>query len=499
MKKLIESILAKVEKSVDKLPDPFFLFLGLAFLVIIISYLASLVQFQASNPTNGEPIHVVNLLSKTGIQRMLTNATANFMNFPPLGIVLITIIGIGIAEKSGFFKTSLLTLTASVPKKLIAPVLILISVNGSLMADSGVVLLPPLGAMLFASYGRHPIAGLLASFAAVCGGFSASFFITALDPLLSSFTDLAAKSIDPTYDVFPTANYYFMVASVFVVTAVCWYVTDKIVEPALQNTETKTVDDESEKPNPNARKAFLYGIGSVLVMSLLVLWAVLPDEGVLRDDAGTMKPLFRSIVTILMIMFAVSGIVYGYVAKTINNSKDIVRMSNEMMGTMGSYIVLVFAIGQFIAYFNDSNLGLIIAVKGAEFLRELDLGRELILLSFLFFSMIVNIFISSASAKWALLASVFVPMFMLLGISPESTQMMYRIGDSVTNFITPLFPYFPILIVFAKQFAPEITFGKLISLLLPYSFALAIIWGIMAAIWVFAGIPLGPQAPVFLD
>ncbi|MBE2187945.1 MAG: AbgT family transporter [Candidatus Kapabacteria bacterium] len=212
-----------------------------------------------------------------------------------------------------------------------------------------------------------------------------------------------------------------------------------------------------------------------------------------------MKPLFRSIVTILMIMFAVSGIIYGYAAKTINNSKDIVRMSNDMMGTMGSYIVLVFAIGQFIAYFNDSNLGLIIAVKGAELLQELDLGRELILLSFLFFSMLVNIFISSASAKWALLASVFVPMFMLLGISPESTQMMYRIGDSVTNFITPLFPYFPILIVFAKQFSPEITFGKLISLLLPYSFALALIWGLMAALWVFAGIPLGPEAPVFLD
>lgn len=499
MNKILSTFLLKIEKSIDKLPDPFFLILYLAFLVLILSYITSEINFNAYHPITGEEIQVVNLLTKQGFQSILINATSNFINFPPLGIVLVTIIGIGIADKSGFFKTSILTLTSTVTKKYISPVLVLISVNGSLMGDSGVILLPPLGAMLFASFGRHPIAGLLAAFAAVCGGFSASFLITALDPLLSSFTDVAAKVIDPSYEVFPTANYYFMIVSVILVTLVCWYVTDKIVEPRLKDTPITDINESLEIPQGKARSAFYWSIGSVIVASLIILLMFIPTDGLLRDDEGTIKPLYRSIVTLLMILFALGGIVYGYIVGTIKNTKDIVKMSTDVMNSMGGYIVLVFILGQFIAYFNESNLGLILAIRGAEMLKSLDLSKELMLILFLFFSMLVNIFISSASAKWAILASIFVPMFMLLGISPESTQMMYRVGDSVTNFITPLFPYFPILIVFAKKFSPDITFGKIISMLQPYSIFLTIFWALMALIWLLTGIPLGPNAPAFLD
>jgi aminobenzoyl-glutamate transport protein len=490
-----------VERSIDKLPDPFFLFGILALLVIIASFIGDLFSLSAVHPATGETINVINLLSKNGISKALTEAVSNFVNFPPLGVVLVTVIGIGVADKSGFFQASIKQITQIVPKTFVAIVFIFISVNSSIMADSGVVLMPPLGAMVYAGLGRHPLLGLIAGFVAVSGGFSANIAITGLDPLLSGLSDPAAKLIDPNYNVLPTGNYYFMFFSTFVVTFIVNFVTNKIVEPRLSGIRfiSNTSHNLSEPLDKSQKRALNYTYLSFVIFIIICGILVIPEKAILKDQTGSILPFYKSIIVLLMFGFFLCGVVYSYSIKLMKSSKDIVQMSNSMMNTMGAYIVLSFIIAQFISYFNWSNLGLVTAIHGADFLKNLGLTGSPLVISFLIFSMILNIFIASASAKWAILSTVFVPMFMILGLPPEVTQGIYRVGDSVTNFVTPMFPYFPIVIVFAKEISPELTFGKLISILLPYSFYLVLFWGALLVIWIFVGIPMGPGVPAFLD
>jgi aminobenzoyl-glutamate transport protein len=501
-KSLTERYLDFVERGVDRLPDPFFLFAILAVIVLILSYIGNYFSVSAVHPGTGDNIHVVNLISKSGISRVLTDAVANFVNFPPLGVVLVTVIGIGVADKSGFFKSALTQLTQIVPKPLITLLFIFLSINSSIMADSGVVLMPPLGALLYAGIGKHPLAGLAAGFVGVSGGFSANIAITGLDPLLSGLTDPAAKLIDSAYNVFPTANYYFMFVSTFLVTFVINFVTNKIIEPRIKNisisSKSLSFGNELVSLDKTDKKALILSYISGAIFLAAVAFMTIPQNGLLRDENGSLLPFYKSIIMLLMLGFFICGSVFGFASKKVTTGSQLIKMSSDMMNTMGGYIVLSFIIAQFIAYFNWSNLGLVTAIKGADFLKNAGLTGVPLVGGFLLFTMIINIFISSASAKWAVLSTVFVPMFMLLGLPPEVTQGIYRVGDSVTNFVTPMFPYFPIIIVFAKEISPEITFGKLISILVPYSFALSIIWGIFLILWIFIGIPMGPDVPAFL-
>ncbi|MBX3042922.1 MAG: AbgT family transporter [Candidatus Kapabacteria bacterium] len=501
--KFTERYLNFIEKSVDRLPDPFFLFAILALLVILASYIGDMSDLFAIHPGTGQRIDVINLISKENIARMFTDSVVNFVNFPPLGVVLVMVIGIGIADKTGFFKVAIGAFSQFVPPRFIALLFIFLSVNSSVMADSGVVLMPPLGAMVFAGIDRHPLAGLAAGFVGVCGGFSASVVITGLDPLLASLTEPAAKLIDAEYQVFPTANYYFMAFSTFFVTIIINYITNNIVEPRVKDIEVSgtylNLDRTIEKPDATQRRALLHSLISMIIFTVIILLMTIPESGILRDKAGNLLPFYRSIIFLIMVGFFVAGTVYGISAKVISSGKELVKMSSDMMNTMGGYIVLSFIIAQFIAYFNWSNLGIVTAIKGADFLRDSGFTGVPLVAGFLVFSMVINIFIASASAKWAILSTVFVPMFMLLGMPPEVTQAIYRVGDSVTNFITPMFPYFPIIIVFAREISKEITFGKLVSLLVPYSIALSIIWGIILVLWVLFGIPMGPGVPSSLN
>lgn len=500
---ITERYLDFVEKSINRLPDPFFLFGALALIVIALSFVGEYFNVAAKLPVSGEEIKVVSLLTNKGISRMFTDMVANFMNFPPLGVVLAMVIGIGVADKSGFFRTAIGGISQIVPARYISLMFIFLSVNSSIMADSGVVLMPPLGALIYAGIGRHPIAGLAAGFVGVCGGFSANIFITGLDPLLAGLTEPAAKLIDPNYVVYPTANYYFMAFSVFVITLVISYVTNKIIEPRIKdisfNSSALSLSEGISVPNKIERKAFQRALLALFAFVVVIMLMTLPDNSIFRDDLGNPMPFFRSIIVLLMIAFFIVGTVYGYSAGTIKSGKQLVGMSSDLMNTMGGYIVLSFIIAQFIAYFNWSNLGIVSAIKGAYFLKDFGFTGTPLVIAFLIFSLTINIFIASASAKWAILSTVFVPMFMILGLPPEVSQAVYRVGDSVTNFITPMFPYFPIVIVFAKEISPELSFGKLVSILVPYSIILTIVWGAILVLWIAFGIPMGPGVPTFIE
>ncbi len=494
-------ILGSIERFVNFLPDPVILFALLALIVIILSSILSAAGVSVVHPGTGKVITVKNLLNAEGLRYMLTTAVPNFIEFPPLGIVLAAIIGIGVADRSGFLAAALKSSVLMVPKKLVVPALVFASVNASIIADAGIVVLPPLGALLFMSMNRHPIAGLSAAFVGVVGGFSANLMITALDPLLAGFTQSAAQMIDKSYIVYPTANYYFMLASVIPVTIICTFVTTKIVEPNLGPWNKEKYNGGSgdiiHETTPTERKALRAASFTFIALIAVTLFAIFPANGFLRDDSGSLIPFYRSIISIIIIIFLFSGIVYGVVAKKIRSTKDLAKMLAESMSTMGAYIVLAFVAGQFIAYFGRSNLGIITAVKGAEFLKGIGLEGISLVIGFLIFSLIINMFIASASAKWAVLSAVFVPMLMLMGYSPETTQLIYRVGDSTTNMITPLLPYFPVIMAFARKYDPDITFGRLLSILTPYSFALFIIWGIFLVLWIMLKIPLGPDVPIF--
>ncbi|MFA7325707.1 MAG: AbgT family transporter [Candidatus Kapaibacterium sp.] len=496
---LIFSFLKRVEKVSDKLPNPFFLFIILALFTILLSVLFSLLGTSVVHPVTNETIVVKSILSVDGLREVLTSAVKNFINFPPLGVVLATMFGIIVAEKSGLFEATLKYTISKVPDSLVVFTIVFVSVNSSLIADAGLIVLPPLAGLTYRAIGKNPLAGVITSFAAINGGFSANLLITALDPLLSGLTHQAAQTIDSSYNVYPTANYYFMIVSTFLVAIVCTVVNNKIVEPRLGKYKPDITDDvKNESSFIIHKKALFYSY--LLFFALLIVIAALsiPENAFFRDENGELTYLFKSIIPIIILIFFFPGLVYGKISGTIKSSSDIVDMLNSGMGTMASYIVLAFAAGQFLHYFNWSELDMVIAVKGAGFISNIGLSGLPLFLTFLVFSMLLNLSISSASAKWAILAPVFVPMFMILGITPEATQLIYRIGDSTTNMITPLLPYFPLLIVFAQKFKKDVSMGELISSLLPFSIALFLAWSLLLGVWYIFNFQIGPNVSFFL-
>lgn len=494
---------AKVERIGNRLPDPVTLFLLMTMGVVLVSVVfagtsAEVIQRSGEAETK----EVLSLLSAEGIRWMFMEAVNNFIGFAPLGPVLTVMIGIGIAERTGFISMGLRLLVGAVPPSMITATLVFASVMSSMVADAGYVVLTPLGALLFAGLGRHPLAGLAAAYAGVSGGFSANLLITGLDPMLARLTGQAAQSLDPAYAVNATANYYFMVVSTILVTVVGTLVTTRIVEPMLGPWDRSKASVEIAEPDePDAREKRAFGISmgvAGVIGALLSLLAILPTSP-LRDAiepgqpaVDMLAPFFESIEVLIFLLFIVPGIVYGALTGSIRNDKDAADLAASSMASMGPYIVLAFISGQFVAYFNWTNLGSVTAVKGADVLASIGLTGIPLLLAFMVVSSIMNIFVGSASAKWAFMAPIFVPMLMMMGFSPEATQAAYRIGDSITNIITPLMPYLPIIIVFARRYDKDSGIGSILSAMLPYSIALAIAWTIMLIVWLTLGLPLGP-------
>ena len=492
-------LLGWVERAGNRLPDPATIFVGLGVLTLLASTLAARAGLSVAHPATGTPVVAVDLLSRDGLRMVLTGVVTNFTTFAPLGTVLIVMLGIGIAERTGFLAAALAASVRGVPPRLVTPAVVLAGLNSHVAADAGYVVLTPLAAAVFAALGRHPLAGVAAVFAGVAGGFSANLALSALDPMLAGLTQEAARLVDPTYTVAVTANYWFLAASVPLLTVVAWLVSDLVVEPRLGPWRpAPDVGPPALRPLGALERRGLRAAGlALLAVVAIVLVLVVPAGAPLRDpETGGPKPFFDALVPLLALAFAAMGAAYGVVVGTLRSDRDAARMMAEAMAAMGAYVVLACFAGQFVAWFRQSELGLIVAVAGAGALRAAGLAGAPLMVAVVLLVMLIDLVMASASAKWAALAPVLVPMLMTLGWSPEVTQALYRVGDSVTNTVTPLNPYFPVVIVAVRRWAPEVGLGTLLAAMAPYAVAFALAWTAMLVAWVLAGVPVGPGAPL---
>jgi len=492
-----------VEVIGNRLPHPATLFAGLAFLVVILSWLAHLAGTSAAHPVDGYIIQSKNLLSGEGIRWIYENILQNFLRFPPLGYVLVVMIGIGVAEGSGLFATMIRALVLGAPKRLITGAIVLAGIISHLAAEAGYVILIPLGAMIFHALGRHPMAGLAAAFVGVSGGFGASFFIGSIDPILAGISESAAQMIIPEMVVNPAVNYYFMIVSSFVVLGVGVYVTEKVVEPRLGPYQGTAERMPIVQLTDMERRGLRNAGWALLVTLILLAITVIPENGIFRDpDTGDVlhSPFFRGIIIGILLMFFFPGLAYGITVGTIKNDKDVAGHLSKSMSTMGSYIVLVFFAAQFVYFFNYSNLGIIFAIKGANTLQSIGLTGIPLIVGFVMLSAFINMFMGSASAKWAIMAPVFIPMLMLIDppYHPGLTQAAFRIGDSFTNLITPMMSYFALIVTFAEKYDKRYGIGTIISTMLPYTIFLGIFWTALLVVWMLLGLPLGPDGPIHI-
>lgn len=498
--KLSDKILNFIEKTGNALPHPVTLFAICAGLVLLISALGSYFDWSVAHPATKEIVKVENLLTLDGLHRIMLQLVPNFTSFAPLGIVLVAMLGIGVAEQSGLINSSIKLVVLYSPKKLLTFTIVLAGILSNIASDAGYVLLIPLAGVIFIAAGRHPIAGMVAAFAGVSGGFSANLSISTLDPMLSGLSQEAARILDPNVEVLATANYYFMAASTFIIAITGTWITEKIVEPRL-GKYTQKEEAKTEKMSANEKKGLLWAGIIFFIFVIVILIGIVPETGFLRDHTNNnsilTSPLIKGIITVIFLMFVSTGIAYGIGSGKFKNDSDIIAGMESSMKAMALYIVLAFFAAQFVSYFNWSRLGIIIAVNGAEFLMALKLGLIPLVILFVLMSGVFNLFIGSASAKWALLAPIFVPIFMILGFSPELSQTVYRIGDSTTNIISPMMSYFALIIAFIRKYEPKAGIGTIVSLMIPYSIGFLIIWTILLIIWIEFGIPLGPGAGIF--
>lgn len=502
-KNLFQRFLDFVEVAGNKLPHPATLFAILALLVLALSAILQPLNISVENPGDpGETVEIKNLLNGEGVRYILESMTDNFIGFAPLGVVLVTMLGIGVAERTGLISALLRGFVLAIPNRFITLGIVFAGIMSSVASDAGYVVLPPLGALIFAALGRHPLAGLAAAFAGVSGGFSANLFLSGTDVLLGELTIAGAAIIDPAYaeQMNIAMNYGFIAASVLILTLVGGWVTEKIVEPRLGTYKGEAKED-IKGISALEKKGLVWSGISFVITLILAFLLVLPENAPMRGegsgmDAIIMSPFMSSLVPIIAILFLVPGLMYGIITKEIKNDKDVAAQMSDTMASMGMFIVLAFTAGQFVAYFNESNMGLIIGVYGADFLNSVNFTGVGLILLFILIAAFINIFIGSASAKWAMMAPIFVPIMMQLGYAPEFTQMAYRIADSSTNIISPLMTYFAIIIAFAQKYDKKMGIGTLVSTMLPYSIFFLIGWTIMLLIWMLIGIPLGPNGPI---
>lgn len=498
-KKIFTNSLNYIEVIGNKFPHPATLFALLALIVVIVSWISHLLSIQAIHPVEKTLIQVNSLLSGDGIRWMYSNIVTNFINFPPFGLALVVMIGIGVAEGSGLFNALIRSLLLNTPRKLITGSIVFAGIISHVASEVGYVVLIPLGALIFHALGRHPMAGLAAAFCGVSGGFGANFLIGLNDSVLSGLTQAAAQILDPTLTISPAVNLYFMFASAILIVLIGTWITEKIVEPRLGiykgEVKKMSIDRVSHLEKKGLKWAGFIFLITILLLSLMVI----PNNGMLRDPEThsiLKSPFFDGLITAILVFFFIPGMIYGFVTGTIKNDKDAVNSMIKSMSGMANYIVLVFFAAQFIYFFRYSNLGLILAIKGAESLKNIGLTGIPLIIAFVLFSSLINVFMGSASAKWAIMAPVFIPMFMILGFHPGLTQAAYRIGDSVTNLITPMMSYFALIVAFSQKYDEKYGIGTIISTMIPYTILFTIFWIIFLILWMLIGLPVGPDGPL---
>ena len=494
----MDRFLDRIERTGNRLPDPAMLFVYCLGLALVLSALFSMVNFDYINPRTGEALQVNNLLDATYLVELFASMVSTFTSFAPLGMVLAAVMGVGIAESSGYINIALKKMIRVTPDKMLAPAVVFIGAVSSIATDAGYVLVIPIGAIIFRAAGRHPLAGLAAAFAGVSGGFSAGLLPSALDPLLQSFTQSAAQIFDPDYQMNPLANFYFTFCSTFLVTLMGWFVTERIVEPHLQSVEVSEEQAEVEDMSSyTAHENRAFKVSSLVLLGMAAaLFAIcLPETSPMRAADGTLtafsSPLMRSIVPLIFIFFMIPGVIYGRMTGTFKNHRDVIGNMGGSMKTMSSYIVMAFFCSQFLKAFGDSNLGTLLALSGADLLETLNLPGQVTIVGIILLTAVVNLCVGSASAKWAIIGPIFVPMLMAVGISPELAQAAYRIGDSSSNIITPMMSYYPLIIVFTQRYVKNAGIGTVASMMMPYSIVFMIGWTAFLLLFWALGLPLG--------
>ncbi len=483
--------LSYIEKAGNKLPDPASLFVVGTVIVFILSMIVANLGWVTIDP-KGNTINAFNLVSSDGIWWLLSTMVDNFIRFPPLGIVLVGMLGIGLAEKTGFIPALLQYAITHVHLKLLTPATMLLGILSSIALDAGYVVLIPIAAALYIAAGRSPLTGIAVSFAGVSAGFSANFFITALDPLLAGFTQSGAQIIDSSYQVAVTGNWWFMIVSTIILTLVGWLITDRFVEPSIQGVANQNLKSDFTQLENKELRALKYSVLSVILLLVLYLIAITYSGGPLFGIGKRFDRWIEVTVPLLFISFFIPGIIYGILVDNIKSDRDIAGILGDVMSRLGPYIVLAFFAAQFIAAFNQSGLGQMLAIAGGQFLRDLMVPEATLLSCFILMVVMINLIIGSASAKYAFFAPVFVPMLMQIGISPELTQAAYRVGDSVSNVITPMNPYMIIIIMEVRKYVHGSGLGTVVAMMLPYTIGFLIIWLLLLIIWVQTGLPLGP-------
>jgi aminobenzoyl-glutamate transport protein len=444
---------------------------------------------------------VINQLSGKSFAAFMAAMVTNFTHFHPVGVVLVAMLGIGIAEHTGFINAGLRAMMAVTARWLLTPMVIAVGIMSHVAADAGYVLVIPLGGVIFYAAGRHPLAGIAAAFAGVSGGFSANFVPSSLDPLLQGISQAGAQILDPSITLNPLNNYFFTMSSSVLIIGLGWYLTDRVVEPRLQSS--KLDGDLHDLPTmqglkPEERKGLRMSLVAMLIGILLLVLSSLPDTSAWRSPDGALTagtaPLMQSIVPLIFMLFLLPGVVYGITAGTVKSSRDVIAGMTKAMTSMAYYLVIMFFIAQFIYAFGQSNLGVLLALEGAAVLKAMAMPSAITIIGVIILTTFINLFIGSSSAKWALLAPILVPMLMQLGISPDFAQAAYRVGDSSTNIITPLMPYFPLVVVYCQRYVKSTGIGTVTAMMLPYSVTFLVVWTTYLLLYWAVGLPLGLQA-----
>ncbi|MFP5098846.1 AbgT family transporter [Staphylococcus equorum] len=499
---LINRFLNIVEKVGNRLPDPSILFFLMCVGLAILTWVVSLFQISVKHPGTGDTIAIKSILSKDGLSMILNDAIKNFSEFPALGLVLAVMLGIGVAEKTGYFDKLMIQVVHKAPKNFIVPVIIIIGIIGNAAGDAAPIVLPPLAAMVFIKLGYHPIAGLAMAYASALGGFSANVMIGMSDALLYAFTKPATSIVSDSVHVNVAMNWYFIAASVLVLLPSVYWVTMRFVIPRLGKYDDSNsaiqADDSNSKLTPQENRAVFWANISFFVLIVLLIILAIPQHSFLRNaNTGSLlndAPIINGVGLIILVLFLVPGLVYGIMVKEFKNSKDLGKMLADSMSSMGSFIVIVFFAAQLLAFLEWSNLGIIVAVKGASILQGQN--GVVLILGIILLSALINLLIGSASAKWGILAPIFIPMLIIVGFHPALTQMLYRIGDSISNPITPMMPYLPLLLSYAQKYDNDMKLGSLLSSLMPYTIILSIVWPLFMITWYLLGWPLGPGSPL---
>lgn len=468
---LIDKLLNAFEIIGNKLPDPTTIFLVLCFIILGLSFILNSMGISAQHPTTKEMIYIENLISSQNLKQLLIDMVKVFQTYPPLGVVLVAMIGIGLAEKTGFLETLLILMIRKVPKKFIYFTVIMSGMIFTGIGDAGFVILPPLAAIIFLNIGKNPIIGVLLAYASAAIGFCSGLFVSLNDILLTSFTIPAAQLLVPNFEKSPAMTIYFNTANFLLQVVIITWVTIKFIEPRFSSYEGEK--EERGEITIEEKNGFKYGIIGFLIYIGIIILLCCGKNAFFRDLSGSLvslkSPFMGGLIPIMSLSFFIPGYIYGKVTKKIKSDKDVARYIGQSLGEMGGYIFIVFVSAQFLALFSKSNLGIILAIKGAAFIQEMGLNGIGLIIMYILLVAFINLFIGSASAKWAILSPVFVPMFMLLDYDPALTQMAYRIGDSSTNMISPLFPYMTLILAVAQRYDKKFGIGTLMANMIPYS------------------------------